>query len=121
MLDSYGWERAVDTSSTWRLGDATAPFYNYIYYTVAGFTEHDTFRSNQIREGGNIKDQLKSGSLASNVINALSKNLDRSVDLKKQIDAAILKGEIEKDINKTKLTSFQEQIKFIKENVKDSF
>ena len=25
--------------------------YNYIYYTVAGFTEHDTFRSNQIREG----------------------------------------------------------------------
>ena len=26
-------------------------FYNYVYYTVAGFTEHDTFRSNQIREG----------------------------------------------------------------------
>ena len=24
--------------------------YNYIYSTVAGFTEHDTFRSNQIRE-----------------------------------------------------------------------
>jgi len=22
-----------------------------VYYTVAGFTEHDTFRSNQIREG----------------------------------------------------------------------
>ena len=22
-----------------------------MYYTVAGFTEHDTFRSNQIREG----------------------------------------------------------------------
>ena len=58
--------------------------------------------SNQIREGGTIKDQLKSGSLASNVINALSKNLDKSVDLKKQIDAAILKGEITKDINKQK-------------------
>ena len=54
--------------------------------------------SNQIREGGNIKDQLKSGDLVSGVINALSKNLDKSVDLKKQIDAAILKGEIEKDI-----------------------
>ena len=26
-------------------------FYNYIYYTVAGFSEYDTFRSNQIREG----------------------------------------------------------------------
>ena len=51
MLDNYGWERAIDTSSTWRLGDGTAPFYNYIYYTVAGFTEHDTFRSNQVREG----------------------------------------------------------------------
>ena len=54
--------------------------------------------SNQIREGGNIKDQLKSGSLATGVINALSKNLDKSVDLKRQIDAAILKGEITKDI-----------------------
>jgi hypothetical protein len=71
--------------------------------------------SNQIREGGNIKDQLKSGSLASNVINALSKNLDKSVDLKKQIDAAILKGEITKDIkasdpaeqNKAKLVEKQ--------------
>ena len=74
--------------------------------------------SNQIREGGNIKDQLKSGSLASNVINALSKNLDRSVDLKKQIDAAILKGEITKDIkasdpaeqNKAKLVEKQLQL-----------
>ena len=58
--------------------------------------------SNQIREGGTIKDQLKSGSLATGVINALSKNLDKSVDLKRQIDAAILKGEITKDINKGK-------------------
>ncbi len=50
-LDQYGWERASDTTTTWRIGDGTAAFYNYIYYTVAGFTEHDTFRSNQIREG----------------------------------------------------------------------
>jgi len=50
-LEEYNWERAVDTRGTWRIGDATAPFYNYIYYTVAGFSEHDTFRSNQIREG----------------------------------------------------------------------
>ena len=26
-------------------------FYNYIYGNVAGFSEYDTFRSNQIREG----------------------------------------------------------------------
>lgn len=50
-LDQYGWERAPDTTTTWRIGDGTAAFYNYAYYTVAGFTEHDTFRSNQIREG----------------------------------------------------------------------
>jgi hypothetical protein len=50
-LDEYDWERAPDTATTWRIGDGTAAFYNYIYYTVAGFTEHDTFRSNQIREG----------------------------------------------------------------------
>lgn len=50
-LAMYDWEKAVDTSTTWRIGDGTAAFYNYVYYTVAGFTEHDTFRSNQIREG----------------------------------------------------------------------
>ena len=50
-LDSYNWERAEDTNATWRVGDGTAALYNYIYFTVAGFTEHDTFRSNQIREG----------------------------------------------------------------------
>lgn len=51
ITNDYQWERAIDTSSTWRIGDGTASFYNYIYYTVAGFSEIDTFRSNQIREG----------------------------------------------------------------------
>lgn len=51
LLELYDWEKAVDTTTTWRIGDGTAAFYNYVYYTVAGFTEHDTFRSNQIREG----------------------------------------------------------------------
>jgi len=50
-LKEYNWELAPDTNTTWRIGDGTAAFYNYIYYLVAGFTEHDTFRSNQIREG----------------------------------------------------------------------
>jgi hypothetical protein len=50
-LKQYNWELAPDTKTTWRIGDGTAAFYNYIYYKVAGFTEHDTFRSNQIREG----------------------------------------------------------------------
>ncbi len=51
LIDEYDWELATDTKSTWRIGDGTAAFYNYIYYTVAGFTENDTFRSNQIRQG----------------------------------------------------------------------
>lgn len=51
IVNEYEWETAIDTNSTWRIGDGTAPFYNYIYYTVAGFNEFDTFRSNQIREG----------------------------------------------------------------------
>ena len=70
-------------------------------------------------QGGDLKGNIKSGNLQSAIISAISKNLDKSTDLKKQIDAAVLKGEIEKDINKTKLTSFQEQIKFIKENPND--
>lgn len=51
IIQNYGWETSPDTRSTWRIGDGTAPFYNYIYLTIAGFTENDTFRSNQIREG----------------------------------------------------------------------
>lgn len=51
ILNQYEWERAKDTKETWRIGDGTAPFYNYIYYRLAGFTEFDTFKSNQIREG----------------------------------------------------------------------
>lgn len=57
LLNTYDWEKAVDTTTTWRIGDGTAAFYNYIYYTVAGFTEHDTFRSNQIREGQITRDE----------------------------------------------------------------
>jgi hypothetical protein len=51
LIGKYNWETSKDTSSTWRIGDGTSAFYNYIYYTIAGFTENDTFRSNQIREG----------------------------------------------------------------------
>ena len=51
LRDEYNWEIARDTDTTWRIGDGTAAFYNYIYYTVAGFSENDTLRSNQVREG----------------------------------------------------------------------
>ena len=51
LREEYNWEGDPDTPTTWRIGDGTAAFYNYIYYVVAGFTEHDTFRSNQVRDG----------------------------------------------------------------------
>lgn len=51
LINEYDWETDPETKTTWRIGDGTAAFYNYIYFVVAGFTENDTFRSNQIREG----------------------------------------------------------------------
>ncbi len=51
IINQYNWEKAIDTKSTWRIGDGTASFYNYVYTLIAGFSENDTFRSNQIREG----------------------------------------------------------------------
>lgn len=51
LINEYQWELDEETPTTWRIGDGTAAFYNYIYYKVAGFTENDTLRSNQIREG----------------------------------------------------------------------
>jgi glutamine---fructose-6-phosphate transaminase (isomerizing) len=59
LIGEYDWERAADSESTWRIGDGTAPFYNHVYLTVAGFTEYDTFRSNQIREGMLTRDQAQ--------------------------------------------------------------
>ena len=55
--------------------------------------------SNIVREeGADLKGAIKSGTLQSKIINAISKNLDKSADIKRQIDAAIVKSEIEKDI-----------------------
>ncbi len=57
LRKQYDWELASDTEATWRIGDGTAAFYDYIYYTVTGFSEFDTFRSNQIREGIMTRDE----------------------------------------------------------------
>ena len=47
----YGWESSTETKNTWRIGDASAPFYNYLYFYFAGFTENDVYLSNLIRDG----------------------------------------------------------------------
>ncbi len=41
----------VDTGILNSYNRGTTSLYNYIYCTVAGFTENDTFSSNQIKEG----------------------------------------------------------------------
>tara|TARA_Y100000589_G_scaffold328828_1_gene373808 strand:- start:262 stop:2202 length:1941 start_codon:yes stop_codon:yes gene_type:complete len=49
IINEYEWETSPETETTWRIGDATASFYNYIYSTMAGFTEDDDMLSNMIR------------------------------------------------------------------------
>jgi len=66
LLGEYDWELSPDSPSTWRIGDGTAPFYNYIYMTARGFTEFDTFRSNQIREGQITRDQAMASIIEEN-------------------------------------------------------
>ena len=51
ITEKFNWEKETDTIATWRTDDGTAAFYNYVYMTMAGFTEFDIFRSHQIREG----------------------------------------------------------------------
>lgn len=78
-LAMYDWEKASDTSTTWRIGDGTAAIYNYIYYTVAGFSEHDTFRSNQIREGQITREEA--------IVRVQDENQPRYPNIKWYLDA----------------------------------
>lgn len=51
LTKEYDWELSPETSTSWRIGDGTPAFYNYIYYQVQGFTENDSLRARQVREG----------------------------------------------------------------------
>ena len=51
LEENFQWEFDIYNPSSWRIGDGTAPFYNFIYWEYCGFTENDFFRSNQIRDG----------------------------------------------------------------------
>jgi hypothetical protein len=48
LISEYGWETDPTIPSSWRIGDGTAPFYNFIYKSFVDFSEHDTFRNNQV-------------------------------------------------------------------------
>lgn len=48
----FDWESDTGYGENqWRMGDGQTAFINYIYYQVAGFSEFDNFRSNQVRSG----------------------------------------------------------------------
>lgn len=52
LKKEYNW--ATDAGygkNQWRAGDGQTSFTNYIFYKMAGFSEFDDFRSNQVREG----------------------------------------------------------------------
>ncbi|MBI4846237.1 MAG: hypothetical protein HY810_07180 [Candidatus Omnitrophica bacterium] len=51
LINNYGWECPSNTKLIWRMSDVASFFHSYIYLAVAGFTENDTFRSAQVRDG----------------------------------------------------------------------
>jgi asparagine synthetase B (glutamine-hydrolysing) len=51
LIGRYDWETSPESSNTWRIGDGYTAFINYVYSRVAGFSEYDTFRSHQVRDG----------------------------------------------------------------------
>ena len=56
--------------------------------------------SRAINESGDFKGDIKSGKLINQIIQGASKSFDKPKQTKDAIDTLILKGEIEKDINK---------------------
>ncbi len=51
IQEKLNWESPPDTVQTWRTDDATSPWYNFLYYSMTGFTENDELLSNMVREG----------------------------------------------------------------------
>jgi len=86
LKDTYAWEVNPETRATWRIDDGTPAFYNYIYLAMQGFTENDTFRSNQIREG--VISRKKALALVE------EENKPRYKSLKWYFDAVNLDGDI---------------------------
>lgn len=51
LVREYDWMSDIAYGKNqWRMGDGQTTFNNFIYYTLAGFSEFDNFRSNQVCE-----------------------------------------------------------------------
>ncbi len=78
LINLYGWSADEESTTTWRLGDGTTPFYNYIYFLKKGFTENDFFRSWQINEGLINRDEA--------LLRALNDNQPNIIRIKEYLD-----------------------------------
>jgi hypothetical protein len=65
-ISSHGWRGSVTRNTSWRVGDSTSSFYNLAYMAAVGFTENDTFLSNQIRQGQISREYAASRRLETN-------------------------------------------------------
>jgi len=58
LNEQYNWQDDISYGKNqWRMGDGQTAFNNFVYYMIAGFSEYDNFRSNQIREGTLSRDE----------------------------------------------------------------
>jgi glutamine---fructose-6-phosphate transaminase (isomerizing) len=86
LKEECNWQSPNDNPATWRIDDASPAFYNYIYYQIQGFTEHDSLRSHQIRQGEIDREQ------ALNIV--YQENQPRYGALKWYFDAIKLDGDM---------------------------
>ncbi len=90
LIEDYGWSADKESSTTWRLGDGTTPFYNYLYFLKQGFTENDFLRSWQINEGVINRDEALLKALNDNqpnlirireYLNTIGFNYEKTIDV----------------------------------------
>ena len=73
--------------------------------------------SKLVQESGDLKEDIKSGNLINQIIQATSKQYDKPAKTKDAIDTLILKGEIEADIASGKAGTYQKNIDAIASNL----
>ena len=82
LVKEYDWEISDKSDNTWRIGDGYTEFINYLYYTIAGFSEYDCFHSQQVRRGLiNRKEALYLSSVDNKVDITLLKDFSSLVGL----------------------------------------
>jgi len=74
---------------------------------IKGMSKDATYKSlvdasKIIQEGGNLKEQIKDGSLITKLIGATSKRFDKVSDTESALRSLVAKGEIDKELNKDK-------------------